>query len=747
MASENMSSANLGAQTEGGGAGKGKGRRLPRPPRPPTRMDRLETGLENLTGLVTEFVNTFHGVQPARAQPSNGQQATPKNSRSVRSGRSRRGEEERTRTSVFDRLAHPEESDEEVDSTWTPSGSEELSTTDLRDRLNARRNISHGVPQPRNPRNGRVPSARNEKGGRANPPRGARIIQPNQSRTSGAYHEQAKSQSNRSIREVQLEQQLERMQRRMDDYEANRKVPEGIKDMMDETEPPFTKDILIEEFPADFKMIPIKQYDGKENPAGHMHGYCTWMRIRGATQAQMCLAFSLTLTGPALQWFQQLEPGSIGSFRELKQQYLGRFVMAKTRKKDKLYLYSLKQGTEESLKSYIKRFSQEMNYVEGYTDSDAVAAIREGLLEGSMLKSIVHKQPKTFAELITRAQKFISAEEYMRNRRGPAQAGTSKLEGKRKVEEGAKGSDQKKQKAEVQSETSKLKALTQKFQAYTPPDVTKIYTPLNTTREQILMQIQHRNLLVPPAPMKGDPNKRDRSKYCRFHQDFGHDTSNCYQLKGQIEALVQQGQLREFVERVIAERRITPPMVQQQQQQPITPAPLAENNNPVGELNDVRTIFGGPETGGAKLTPVLTPLYGFAGECVKAEGVITLPVTMGEDLAQITRMVNFLVVDRPSVYNAIIGRPTLNAMRAVTSTYHLMMKFPTENGIGVVVGSQKEARICYVNATNGESSAKGKEVISTIYQIDGDLPTDLPKDLNDIQNFGELDPREEHVKR
>ncbi|GMN74203.1 hypothetical protein TIFTF001_055399 [Ficus carica] len=387
------------------------------------------------------------------------------------------------------------------------------------------------------------------------------------------------------------------MQRRMDDYEANRKVPEGIKDMMDETEPPFTEDILIEEFPADFKMIPIKQYDGKENPAGHMHGYCTWMRIRGATQAQMCLAFSLTLTGPALQWFQQLELGSIGSFRELKQQFLGRFVMAKTRKKDKLYLYSLKQGTEESLKSYIERFSQEMNYVEGYTDSDAVAAIREGLLEGSMLKSIVHKQPKTFAELITRAQKFISAEEYMRNRRGPAQAGTSKLEGKRKVEEGAKGSDQKKQKAEVQSETSKLKALTQKFQAYTPPDVTKIYTPLNTTREQILMQIQHRNLLVPPAPMKGDPNKRDRSKYCRFHQDFGHDTSNCYQLKGQIEALVQQGQLREFVERVIAERRITPPMVQQQQQQPIPPAPLAENNNPVGELNDVRTIFGGPETG------------------------------------------------------------------------------------------------------------------------------------------------------
>ena len=86
-----MSSANptntVGAQTEG--AGKGKGRQLPHPPRPLTRMDRLAMGLENLTGLVTEFVNTFHGAQPVRAQPSNGQQATPTNSRSVRGGRSR----------------------------------------------------------------------------------------------------------------------------------------------------------------------------------------------------------------------------------------------------------------------------------------------------------------------------------------------------------------------------------------------------------------------------------------------------------------------------------------------------------------------------------------------------------------------------------------------------------------------------------------------------------------------------------
>uniref|UniRef100_A0A2N9G5W9 Reverse transcriptase RNase H-like domain-containing protein n=1 Tax=Fagus sylvatica TaxID=28930 RepID=A0A2N9G5W9_FAGSY len=56
----------------------------------------------------------------------------------------------------------------------------------------------------------------------------------------------------------------------------------------------------------------------------------------------------------------------------------------------------------------------------------------------------------------------------------------------------------------------------------------------------------------------------------------------------------------------------------------------------------------------------------------------------------------FLVVNCPSAYNAIIGRPTLNRLRVVTSTYHLLIKFPTEHGIGEVRGDQIAARECYL---------------------------------------------------
>jgi hypothetical protein len=70
-------------------------------------------------------------------------------------------------------------------------------------------------------------------------------------------------------------------------------------------------------------------------------------------------------------------------------------------------------------------------------------------------------------------------------------------------------------------------------------------------------------------------------------------------------------------------------------------------------------------------------------------------VTAGTAPRQSIVMVDFLVIDRPSTYNAIMGRPALNKLRAATSTYHLMMKFLTEGGIGEVRGDQLAARKCY----------------------------------------------------
>ena len=98
----------------------------------------------------------------------------------------------------------------------------------------------------------------------------------------------------------------------------------------------------------------------------------------------------------------------------------------------------------------------------------------------------------------------------------------------------------------------------------------------------------------------------------------------------------------------------------------------------------------------ARLIPTNAPLVGFGGTRVLPLGAITLSVTVGDYPQQITRDVTFLVVDCSSAYNGILGRPTLNSWKAAISTYHLMIKFPTEYGIGELRGDQVAARECYI---------------------------------------------------
>ena len=56
----------------------------------------------------------------------------------------------------------------------------------------------------------------------------------------------------------------------------------------------------------------------------------------------------------------------------------------------------------------------------------------------------------------------------------------------------------------------------------------------------------------------------------------------------------------------------------------------------------------------------------------------------------------FLVVDCSFAYNAILRQPTLNAWKAVTSTYHLMIKFPTDYGVRELHEDQIATHECYI---------------------------------------------------
>ena len=144
--------------------------------------------------------------------------------------------------------------------------------------------------------------------------------------------------------------------------------------------------------------------------------------------------------------------------------------------------------------------------------------------------------------------------------------------------------------------------------------------------------------------------------------------------------------------------------------------------------------------GREKLELVNTCLRGFSGERVLPLGSAQLMLTLGDPPCQATTTVRFLIVDTPSAYNMLLGRPSLNAIRAVPSAYHMVIKFPTANGVGMVRGNQRIARECY-------SASMKQNTVDNIYVDELDMRDEVttrPVPLEELEPL-QLGDQPEHL--
>jgi len=70
-------------------------------------------------------------------------------------------------------------------------------------------------------------------------------------------------------------------------------------------------------------------------------------------------------------------------------------------------------------------------------------------------------------------------------------------------------------------------------------------------------------------------------------------------------------------------------------------------------------------------------------------------------LGTVSVPIEFMVVDTDSPYNIILGRNWIHKMKAVPSTYHQLIKFPTPSGIMQVRSDQVSAIQCNGVALKG----------------------------------------------
>ncbi|GJX54052.1 hypothetical protein Tco_0282421 [Tanacetum coccineum] len=212
-----------------------------------------------------------------------------------------------------------------------------------------------------------------------------------------------------------------------------------------------------------------------------------------------------------------------------------------------------------------------------------------------------------------------------------------------------------------------------------------------------------------PRPVANPLRTGDPDKYCDYHQDKGHHTNDCIQLRKQLEIALESGKLnhlmkdlRQRVGRGQGRNPPPPPKVinmvgilsSKEKKRKDREATEAWMNTPItfpGVISDDASdepliIEAEVEVvPWAGLRETRTDLVGFAGEVAKPLGKIDLEVCFGNEGLSRRMSMKFLVIRAPSPYNIILGRPGLKALHAIPSTIHSMIRFPTPKGIATLV--------------------------------------------------------------
>ena len=507
---------------------------------------------------------------------------------------------------------------------------------------------------------------------------------------------------------------------------------------------------------------------------------------------------------------------------------MSHFIGARTYRKPSYHLLTIKQSSQESLRSYVQRFNAESLKVDIPDEKFAITAFIAGLgVQSKDLMFSISKNPQaSMVDVLAKAEKYINGEEALISKKESSsthkeKSGTDKRRGRSpKRQSDQERSPKKDGERSPKRRGRSLKRQFERRRRYSP----QRFTPLTTSVSQVLREVRNEQFLRWPTQMKSDPTTRDNTKYYEFHRDYRHRTDDCIQLKREIEYLIRRGYLRRFISSENQPRNQA-----QSQAPPQQPPPrytTAQHQQPLGEiqvisggfagrgesssarkanLRSIRSIeiaevqamsklprldtsimfsdsdlkgcqhpyddplvvravvtnktvhrvlidngssadiifalaFDKMGIGREKLEHVNTHLRRFSGEKVLPLGSIQLVLTLGDPPCQATTTARFLIVDAPSAYNMLLGRPSLNAIKAIPSSYHKMIKFPTVRGVGMVRGDQRVARECY-------SASVKKKAIDNVYMDELDMREEVltqPKPSEELEPVP-LDDDPEHL--
>ncbi|VFQ80735.1 unnamed protein product [Cuscuta campestris] len=501
---------------------------------------------------------------------------------------------------------------------------------------------------------------------------------------------------------------------------------------------PFSRRIMSCPLPDNFKTPQIKAYNGTTDPQDHLARFGANVVMYAYPEEIKCRCFLATLEGQACEWFHKLPKGSIDKWSNLAHKFLEHFASSRRQKLPFSHLLNVKIRKGEQLREFINRWEKEAD------DQALIAMLQAALPQGDVRKELRRNPLSTYQEMLARA-KYLALEEEDDEPpvRKEKKSGPPVAEGKKRKDYG-KGPNPTGYHANrhpvhahphyvgvryVEEGDGSADCKGPPPRADRPPSSNRTWRRPSAPAAAITagegQEDGRRHLGRDCEDLDEEERQGRRHLGCRFimgGNTGGDSVSSRKKWKNMV-------YLAEVQRPPLPKRKKKEPLVFTDEDYPPVLSPHRDALVIKVEINNVvvhRTLV---DTGSSvnvmysntfkelglsrsDLKPIHTPLSGFTGDTIEAEGTITVKAGVGDGTHRLWVDMEFMVVQLDCAHHLILGRPGLEDLECVISPAHLCLKFNTPTGVGVAKGNQSLSRSCYVRVT--KSQARVDENVSTI---------------------------------
>ena len=295
-------------------------------------------------------------------------------------------------------------------------------------------------------------------------------------------------------------------------------------------------------------MGPKVTFTGMEDPEAHLTAFHTQMMLVGGSDVVRCKLFMSTLTGMAMDWFISLSNGHITSSVQLSQLFTEQYLANRVPPLVSYDLFNVKQHQGETLKEYINCFGAQVVKVGTTEEPMIVYAFRKGMCPGPFCESIIRSRPKTFVEIRHRAVEHIATEGEVCEKRksvAPARPRAPSRAQPARVNEATTGRKNQDRRRPYEARRPQARG-----RAEGNRPVREGNRPL---RHNFVVELKDL-IIVPNIADRLRPRVKSnkvlgphKDSWCKFHEAFGHHINNCLALGHQLDELVKNEFLKDYL--------------------------------------------------------------------------------------------------------------------------------------------------------------------------------------------------------